>query len=74
MERTWSSMTLPLRHIRAGHDQRDVEGGVIKEDAMRRFAVLAQALTMISHHDHQCARGERQLIEAVDKRPICSSM
>ena len=69
MERTWSSITLPRGNIRAGHDQRDVESGVVKEDTVRRFAVFAQALAVIAHHDNQSARGEAQLIEAIEQAP-----
>ena len=57
------------RELRAGDNQRDVEGCIIKENAVCRLPVLAQALTVIAHGDDQRAGGKRQLVDAIEQPP-----
>ena len=43
---------LPSRYARTRDNQRNMHGRVVKKNSVGRFAVLAQALTMV-RHDHK---------------------
>ena len=55
-------------------DERHARRGLVDEQAVRRFAVLVQALAVIADHDDDGAVGEPARVEPFAARgPTCAS-
>ena len=63
-------MTLPRRLASGEHardDERHVQRRLVGEHAVRRFAVLAEALAVIGRHDDERRTGKRR--QPIEERP-----